>query len=317
MILVRQEILLISLAMGLLIFSSINYSYAQTIQDLSCSACITISDTKSLESHKSLSLPIILWAENFDYVYDHKSVFTINGIAKLNSPETPITVTVTDPIGNLVTVEQIMASPNSNFMIKFNPGGPLWKKDGMYIIKAQAGPQSSVFKTNVEIISTGIGSKTECKVKEITVMADNGGRYCIPYTTTGKTDSNIKSIDIASLNTKSKLLKFEIRSLDIQSIILEIDKKLLDSKTPTGENNPFNVLLNGKTVKFEELESKLPNYRTLSIPIPRDVSTIEITGTHVIPEFGSIAVLILVVAIISIVVLSNKKISLINNFSKL
>ena len=300
----RWQFFLFSICIIFLASFTVNNLYAQTIQDLSCLACITISDTKSLELHKSLSLPIILWAENFDYVYDHNTILTINGFSKLNSPETPITITITDPIGNLVTIEQIMVSPNSNFQLKFNSGGPLWKKDGMYIIKAQAGPSSTVFKTNVEIISTGIGSKVECKSKQITVMGDNGGRYCIPYSTSG----DIKSIDIANLNTKTKSLKIEIRSLDIQTITLEIEKTLLDSKTPKGDTNPFNVLLNGKTVKFEEQESKLPNYRTLSIPIPRDTSVIEIIGTHAIPEFGSIAVLILVASVIAVIVLTSGRI---------
>lgn len=308
----RWKFLIFTISIVFLLTITFDNLYAQTIQDLSCTACITISDTKSLEIHKSLSLPLILWAENFDYIYDHKSIITINGFSKLNNPEVPITITVTDPIGNLVTIEQIMASPNSNFQLKFNPNSPLWKKDGFYIIKAQAGPQSTVFKTNIEVISTGIGSKAECKTKEITILGDNGGRYCIPFTMSGE----IKSIDTGSLNTKSKSLKFDIRSLDIQTINLEIDKTLLDSKTPKGENNPFNVLVNGKSVKFEELESKLPNYRTLSIPIPRDVSTIEIIGTHAIPEFGSIAVMILVIAIISLVILSNKKSPLTNIFPK-
>lgn len=308
----RWKFLIFSISLVFLLTITFDNLYAQTIQDLSCTACITIADTKSLELHKSLSLPIILWAENFDYTFDHNSIITINGISKLNSPDVPIVITVTDPIGNLVTVEQMMVAPNSNFQVKFNSGGPLWKKDGFYIIKAQAGPQSTVFKTNVEVISTGIGSKEECKSKEITIMGDNGGRYCIPYTLSGE----IKSIATGTLNTKSKSLKFDIRSLDIQTINLDISKTLLDSKTPKGDDNPFNVLVNGKTVKFEELESKLPNYRTLSIPIPRDTSTIEIIGTHAIPEFGSIAVLILVVAIISLVIISNKKTPLANIFSK-
>ncbi len=313
----RSIFLILFISTAVIMTFTINNAYSQTIQDLSCLACITISDTKSLEIHKSLPLPIILWAENFDYVYDHKSTITINGFSKLNNPETPITVTVTDPIGNLVTIQQIMATQNAEFKLKFNTASSLWNKDGFYIIKAQGGAQSTVFKTSVEVISTGIGTKLECKSKEITVMADNGGRYCIPYSTTGKTESNVKSIDTASLNIKSKTLKIKVNSLDIQSIILDIDKTLLNSKTPAGANNPFIVLLNGKDVKFEELQSKLPNYRTLSIPIPRDVSVIEITGTHVIPEFGSIAVLILVVAIISIVVLTHRKIPLVSNFSKL
>lgn len=308
----RWKFLIFSISITFLLSLTIDNAYSQTIQDLSCTACITISDTKSLELHKSLPLPIMLWAENFDYIYDHNSIITINGFSKLNNPDVPIVITVTDPIGNLVTADQIMVSPNSKFQVKFNPSGPLWKKDGFYIIKAQAGPQSTVFKTNVEVISTGIGSKAECTSKDITIIGDNGGRYCIPYSSSGE----IKSIAIGSLNTKSTSLKFDIRSLDIQTITIQVDKSLLDSKTPKGDTNPFSILVNGKSVKFEELESKLPNYRTLSIPIPRDTSTIEIIGTYAVPEFGSIAVLILVVAIISLVVLSNKKTPLGNIFSK-
>ena len=312
----RSKFLLLSISVAFLLTFTINNSFSLPIQDLTCQACVTISDTKSLETHKSLPLPIMLWAENFDYVYDHNSIIKINGYSKLNNPDTPILVTVTDPIGNVVTVDQLLIKPNSNFQLKFNTASDLWKKDGLYIIKAQGGSQGTVFKTGVEVISTGIGSKAECTSKEITVTGDNGGRYCIPFTTTGQTPSNLKSFGDSSLSVSSKLLSIHVNSLDIQSIILDIDKKLLDSKTPTGANNPFNILLNGKTVKVDELESKLPNYRTLSIPIPRGESVIEITGTHVIPEFGSIALIILVVAIISAIVLTNKKIPLLNNFSK-
>src|SRR3989337_4282975 len=106
--------------------SSFNSVFAQALQDISCTSCITISDAKTLGLHKNLQLPIILWAENFDYTYDHDSIISISGHSKLNNPETPITITVTNPIGNLVTVQQIMVAPNSDFNVKFNSGGPLW-----------------------------------------------------------------------------------------------------------------------------------------------------------------------------------------------
>src|SRR3972149_1807684 len=181
----KSKIALISLAMIVITVSSLNSIFAQTIQDMSCSSCITISDTKNLGLHKNLQLPILLWAENFDYTYDHNSIISISGHSNLNNPETPILITVTNPIGNLVTVQQIMVAPNSDFNVKFNPGGPLWTKDGMYIIKAQGGAGAfTIFKTKVELTG-GVPTGVECAGNEL-----NADNYCIPYSITGATVSS-------------------------------------------------------------------------------------------------------------------------------
>jgi len=63
-----------------------------------------------------------------------------------------ITLTVTAPNGNIVTVSQISPSGDS-FATTIETGGPLWSQDGMYSIKAVQGDASSHQKTaQVEII---------------------------------------------------------------------------------------------------------------------------------------------------------------------
>jgi len=63
-----------------------------------------------------------------------------------------ITLTVTAPNGNIVTVSQISASDGS-FATTITTGGPLWSQDGMYTIKAVQGASSSHQKTvQVEVI---------------------------------------------------------------------------------------------------------------------------------------------------------------------
>jgi len=63
-----------------------------------------------------------------------------------------ITLTVTAPNGNIVTVSQISPSGDS-FATTIETGGPLWSQDGMYTIKAVQGAASSHQKTaQVEII---------------------------------------------------------------------------------------------------------------------------------------------------------------------
>ena len=63
-----------------------------------------------------------------------------------------ITLTVTAPNGNIVTVSQISASDGS-FATTITTGGALWSQDGMYTIKAVQGAASSHQKTaQVEVI---------------------------------------------------------------------------------------------------------------------------------------------------------------------
>jgi len=306
-----KAITLITLAMTIMISSSFNNSYGQTIQDLSCSGCVQIENSERLKIHKFLELPIILWAEDFTYNYDQGSKIIINGHSNLNDPNTPIIFTVTNPIGNLVTIDQIMVKPGSDFKVEFNSSGPLWKASGMYIIKAQAGAQSTIFKTNVNLIAMDSQSSLECNSNEITVLGTNGGQYCVPYESLFAL-SQVTS----SLNTETKTLTLNINGNNAQTLSLDIDRNLLNAKSSDGEDAEFIVMINGEPADFTESESSIAGHRTLTLSFGAGGTTIEIIGTSVIPEFGSIAVLILVVSIITVVVFSRKKIQIANNFSK-
>ena len=53
--------------------------------------------------------------------------------------------------------------------------------------------------------------------------------------------------------------------------------------------------------------------RTIKIPFVEDDYRIQIIGTYVIPEFGTIAIMILLVSIISVIILSKNKFPLVHN----
>jgi len=279
----KSKIALVALAMIVISVSSLNSIFAQTMQDLSCTSCIAISDTKALELHKNLQLPIILWAENFDYAYDHNSMISINGHSNLNNPETPITIEVISPIGNLVTVQQIMVAQNSDFNVKLTTNGPLWAKDGTYIIKAQGGTGAfTIFKTKVELTG-GVSTGGKCAVNEL-----SADKYCIPYSITGATVSS------SSLDSKTKSLKI----------------MLSDSEEGTLDINPSTSIINGISlvlVDGQQWDDVTISGNDVTVMFPAGSEEIEIIGTFVVPEFGSIAVLILIVAIVTGVVFSRKR----------
>ena len=77
-----------------------------------------------------------------------------------------------------------------------------------------------------------------------------------------------------------------------------------DIITPFDDGSYF-VLINNEEIEFEQMG------RTLHIDYEAGTEKIEIVGSHVIPEFGTIAMIILAVAIVSIIAITAKtKISL-------
>ena len=78
-------------------------------------------------------------------------------------------------------------------------------------------------------------------------------------------------------------------------------KITLNSKiiTPFDDGSYF-VLINNEEVEFEQMG------RTLHIEYDAGTEKIEIVGSHVVPEFGTIAMIILAVAIVSIIAITAK-----------
>ena len=72
-----------------------------------------------------------------------------------------------------------------------------------------------------------------------------------------------------------------------------------DIITPFDDGSYF-VLINSEEVEFEQMGN------TLHIGYAAGTEKIEIVGSHVVPEFGTIAMIVLAVAIVSIIVLTTK-----------
>jgi len=81
---------------------------------------------------------------------------------------------------------------------------------------------------------------------------------------------------------------------------------LIDAKKSDGTDDVYFVLNDGQeNDQFEEIKNTTTE-RTLQIPFTDGTSQIEIIGTFVVPEFGAMAAVVLVVAIIVIIAISSK-----------
>ncbi len=84
-------------------------------------------------------------------------------------------------------------------------------------------------------------------------------------------------------------------------ITLDIPRKYLDTDST---DDPLFVLIDGEEAESEERATS--TIRMVTITFPAGTEEIEIFGTFAIPEFGTIAALILAVAIISIIAVTAK-----------
>ena len=109
-------------------------------------------------------------------------------------------------------------------------------------------------------------------------------------------------------DTDSISLIIQIETFSDGDLLITLPKTVID----TSEGDFF-VLVDGEETVF--YAEQTPDSWTLRIPFYNGSEEIEIIGTFVIPEFGTIAAIILAVAITSIIVLSAKtKLSIMPKF---
>ena len=83
-----------------------------------------------------------------------------------------------------------------------------------------------------------------------------------------------------------------------------------------GKDNTFIILISKENnepedfvqVEYEEIATS-SDYRTIRIPLEEGDKWVEVIGTYVIPEFGSIVIIILVVAVSSAIIISKSRFS--------
>ena len=229
-------------------------------------------------------VPVTVWTDK--NAYTQSEMIMVDGKVANVASGFPVTLTVISPTNNIVTIDQLMVNSDGTFGTILNTGGSLWKYDGTYTIKVQYGNSEKSNKVRVELTGGDMTKPTttpsKCGPSEV-----SAGGNCIPYSITGGTVTG------ASINTKDKSIVFSINAANDGTITLTPSKKVLDGI--------FMVLVDGQEWDDVQIEGQ-----KVTVMFHAGNSSIELIGTHVIPEFGTIAALILAVAIISIVAVSAK-----------
>ena len=234
--------------------------------------------------------------------YLEGETISISGEIKNIALGNQLSIVIQAPNGNIVALDQITVGSDKQFSTEIKLGGKLMKQEGTYTIKVTQDKNNQV-TTSFEF--GGVSSSNE--LEELDIIIDS----TVTATTVTVQDSNDlmyyeitngKIINIIpDMDAKSLLIYIE--TTDNGSITLTIPRSVLDA-TINGEDDEFFVLVDGEEVDFEEITTSTD--RTLTIEFLAGSEQIEIIGTFVVPEFGTIAAMILAVAIISIIAISAK-----------
>ena len=217
-----------------------------------------------------------------------------------------ITITVVAPNGNIVAIDQLSADSSGNFSTDIGTGGSMWGQDGTYTVKLQAG-SGGLYAANFDVdISNGTTDGTS-------IDFSNTGTYDDAYETKMQSATEGSTGLSISADAVEGATSFTING----STDRTESAVTLTVVAPNGNIVTVDQLSPGSDGTFSSeigvggpMWSQDGIYTVTAIQGDATAyqSTVEvdIADGAVIPEFGTVASLVLVIAITSIIILSAK-----------
>ena len=239
---------------------------------------------------------ITLTADNT--AYQEGDVITITGQIEKVIPGMPVTLQIFFE-KNLIQVSQVKVSQDGKFSDTFTAAGPQWQNEGTVMINADYGGSST--ELNIEFFKNTVGDFTS----NYEVKIPAGGTFDVQYTMKGGVISSM------NLNQENLSLIINIVTSSDGNLNINLPRESIDSIDNQGTDIDFIVLMYERNSEipiqtdFRKVEAG-SDFRSIDIPVKNGDTKIEIIGTHVVPEFGTITMIVLAVAIVSIIAVSAK-----------
>jgi len=202
----------------------------------------------------------------------------------------------------VVDIAQIKVAKDGTYAKDFNTNAEKWAHDGQYTVKVYY--TEDIFTETYFQFFQNIVTETS---SVFPIDIPNSGTFDLEYTARG---FDIKNIE---LDQDRYSILIEITENSGGNLVLKLPRENFDSKTSDDTDEIFIVLVSKSNQNDEFIEVQISEiettteFRTISIQIEEDEKFIEIIGTYVIPEFGSVVIMILLVAITSAIIISKNK----------
>jgi predicted secreted protein with PEFG-CTERM motif len=237
--------------------------------------------------------------------YNPGETITISGNVNPQIPGTDVILQIVSPRNNIVHLDQLEVNSNGEFdgEIETDFGG-LWKNSGTYEIRAFYWNDERV-DIQFDYGMTSVGMMQEKPLDE-SVQTEESTEI-VGVEERGNMSLDVQGINVNYIINGGKIISI-IPDLDETSLIITIetttDGELIITLPKDVIDGIFFVLVDGEETMYTEEVND--NSSTLIIPFYNGTEEIEIIGTFVIPEFGTIVVLVLAIAIITIITITSK-----------
>nr|AIF01226.1 hypothetical protein [uncultured marine thaumarchaeote KM3_144_G01] len=238
-------------------------------------------------------------------VYDHASVITITGNVEPVDPNgSDVTIIIERAVpSGIAGIAQVSVNSDGDFSTTINTTTGSMKYDTTYLIKAQY--VDAEITISVELTAadetysletaTTVTPETETSLSELV----GGGPIEYDLTCSATSPTFWPNADDSTLEIHMEASRDGTLTITLHEEVIK----------PFGDGTFF-VFVNG-----EEVQDFVQDGNTLIIPCKAGDEKIEIVGSWAVPEFGTIAVMILVVAIVAIIAVSAKtKLSLVPKY---
>jgi predicted secreted protein with PEFG-CTERM motif len=241
-------------------------------------------------------------------VYDHSSKITVTGqIANVDPNYLAVALKVLSPNGNIAGVAQPEVNSDGSFVGTFNTSGYAWTNNGTYQITATyLGIDTTISIEIKDTVGTGVTAETATTTAATIAETETTSAYEFPE---GQIAYDITCSTTSPSfigNGDDSTLEIYIDATGDGELTIALDEEIIKPF----DDGSFFVLVNN-----EEIQDFVQEGNKLTIPCKVGDEKISIVGSWAIPEFGTIAVMILVVAIVSIIIVSAKtKLSLVPRY---
>ena len=208
-----------------------------------------------------------------------------------------------------MVIAQSDVAKDGTFATSFYATGSKWNNEGTYMVRVQYTP-TQIAETSFEFFSQVIDASSAVFPVDIPYS----GTFDVGYTIRGGVVNGI------SMNQERYSVLVETTMSSNGNLILKLPRESFDAQKNDDTDDTFIILISKENnesrdfaqVEYEEIATS-SDYRTVRIQLEEGDKWVEVIGTYVIPEFGSIVIIILVVAVSSAIIISKSRFSVLYN----
>ena len=217
-----------------------------------------------------------------------------------------ITITVVAPNGNIVAIDQLSADSSGNFSTDISTGGAMWGQDGTYTIKLNAG-SGGLYVADFDVdITNGTTDGTSTNFSNLGTY-DDGYETKLSNVTEGSTGLSISAdaVEGATSFTINGSTDRTQSAVTLTVVAPNGNIVTVDQISPDSDGTFSSEIGVGGPMWSQDGLYSVTAIQGDATAYQSTVQ-VDIADGAVIPEFGTIAALVLVVAIASIIAITAK-----------